>query len=96
MKYFYGIIDHGQDTFDPTWTQEYDNGPHKCHITDYVLDLAEEVFHEHDGWEATWPLTFRLWDEAGEFVADYEVDIENEPRFYVNKVKNYANTVHGV
>lgn len=94
MKLYYGVVDHNQLTFDPLWSNEFDDNSKNSSKKDFVERLAEYHFNNCDGWECEWPLTFRLWNEAGEFVGDYEVYIENEPHFYSSPVKNYSNTVH--
>ena len=45
-------------------------------------DLAEDYHNEHDGWESSWPLEFRIYKD-GECVWSGEVDREMEACFYV-------------
>ncbi|WP_419342750.1 hypothetical protein ACM1PE_06760 [Achromobacter sp. PD1] len=43
---------------------------------------AEDYFHNHDGFEANWPLTFALFDGmTGPEIGRWEVDLEFEPSF---------------
>ena len=43
---------------------------------------AEDYFHNHDGFEANWPLTFALFEGlAGAEIGRWEVALEFEPSF---------------
>lgn len=43
---------------------------------------AEDYFHNHDGFEANWPLTFAIFDGfAGPEIGRWEVALEYEPSF---------------
>lgn len=47
---------------------------------------AEYCHRQRDGWECTWPLTFRVRSEDGT-VQDFEVDREMDPVFSARPVK---------
>jgi hypothetical protein len=47
-----------------------------------VTDCAEDYFHQHDGWEASWPRTFLIYaTEDGPPVARLHVHCESVPQF---------------
>ncbi|MGY6251520.1 hypothetical protein ACXIUS_28985 [Bosea thiooxidans] len=46
-----------------------------------ATDLAEDYHHNHDGWEASWPLELRIYKDAAE-VARFSVEREIQPVFY--------------
>lgn len=40
------------------------------------------IFHaQHDGWEASWPVTFHIAKDSGEFLGEIEVEREMVPHF---------------
>lgn len=45
-----------------------------------VTDLAADFRNNHDGWECTWPLEFRIYEDGTE-VARFDVECELEPSF---------------
>lgn len=47
-----------------------------------ATDLADDYHSNHDGWEASWPIEFRIYKDA-ECVWKGEVEREMEPVFYV-------------
>lgn len=48
-----------------------------------ATDAAERYYHEHDGRESRWPLTFALFaSEDGPELARVTVECEYEPSFY--------------
>lgn len=49
-------------------------------------DLAEDFFHNHDGWESSWPQELRVW-KNGECVGVFDVDCEAAPSFSATKRK---------
>lgn len=44
-------------------------------------DAAEDYHSNHDGWEYKWPLTFRIRDENGRDLGEWEVSMEMVPSF---------------
>lgn len=43
---------------------------------------AEDYFHNHDGFEANWPLTFAIFDGfTGPEIGRWEVELEYKPSF---------------
>ena len=52
-----------------------------------IEECAEQYFNEHDGWEAGWPLEFRLHNwKTNEVIARLKVELEFEPAFTANIV----------
>lgn len=47
-----------------------------------ATDLADDYHSNHDGWEANWPVEFRIYKDS-ECVWKGEIDREMEPAFYV-------------
>ena len=45
-------------------------------------DCATNFYNEHDGREATWPLTFEIVGEDGASLGRYEIHLEFDPSFY--------------
>lgn len=56
-------------------------------LADVAEECAEDFHSNHDGWEATWPLTLRLYaSEDGREVGRFEIDREAQPVFFVRAV----------
>lgn len=55
-----------------------------------ATDLAEDFFHNHDGWESHWPLEFRLYEDDIE-VARFSIDQDAEPVFYAHDIEIEAD-----
>jgi hypothetical protein len=54
---------------------------------DYVAeDAGQDNYDNHDGWEDSWPMKFEIFSE-GKSLGVYWVNMEAEPRFYANEVK---------
>ncbi len=50
-------------------------------------ECAEDYHSNHDGWEASWPLTFALYaSKDGPEVGRFEVEREMEPTFMASPV----------
>ena len=51
-------------------------------------DCAKDLFHNHDGWEASWPLTILVYDAPYEegLMGKFLVDLETVPEFYASEV----------
>ena len=47
---------------------------------------AEHYWENHDGWESSWPLYFRLYEGEGEAYQDFKVEQDVEPTFYAAAV----------
>lgn len=52
-------------------------------------DAADDYHSEHDGWEASWPIVFELFDaeDAATPFARCEVDREYEPAFFATRLQ---------
>lgn len=52
-------------------------------ISDYdAQECAEQYYHEHDGWEDTWPIMLGMKDtEDGPVIQMYKVEMEAVPHF---------------
>lgn len=48
-------------------------------------ECADDFHSNHDGWESTWPMKFKLWDPQGNVVGVFEVDREYTPTFHAWK-----------
>lgn len=53
---------------------------------DAARAYAEHVYRQRDGWEATWPLVFRVRSPDGS-TADFEVHCEQVPEFSASPLK---------
>jgi len=51
-----------------------------------VTDLAEDYHSNHDGWESSWPLQFRIYEGDAE-IARFQVEREHEPTFCAHELK---------
>src|SRR5574341_487979 len=77
-----------------SWDEEEEHGANVVEVPTTVLrdaaDAAEAyadyVHSERDGWEATWPLVFRVRCPDGS-TADFEVDREYVPEFSAAPIK---------
>jgi hypothetical protein len=83
MEYQYIVIEHGQK-------YPFDAAAFEGPLT--TLRLVAEVaadhyWHNRDGWEATWPLTFELFRD-GQSLGRCVVDVEAQPLF--GAVKEYS------
>ena len=77
--YKYAVEEHGESYEDAMEFASLWEG----HLPQYVAEeMAEYEFHNRDGWEAEWPLTFRLWDADGEELGVFEIKLEEEPSFH--------------
>lgn len=45
-----------------------------------ATDLADHFFHNHDGWDHSWPVQFRLYEDDKE-VGRFSVEQEAVPSF---------------
>jgi len=80
MKYEYMVLDYGA---------EYPRDAVKISCGwDNPEDVAEEAAQDYwdncDGWEASWPNTFEIFDE-GKSVGKFVVEMEATPTFYTIK-----------
>jgi hypothetical protein len=46
-----------------------------------------EYYHNHDGWEDKWPLTFLFFRDAlkQDPLGEYKIELEFEPSFWATK-----------
>ena len=77
---------------DRKFAWEYRPPDSKKDMTRYGLDtlctvLAEDLFHNHDGWEASWPMTIYIWFDD-EYMGAYSVDMETVPVFHGTRVND--------
>ena len=84
MKIRYYPIEHDPNVaLDDTYEFESD---HDTEFMDWVVeDCANDYHSNHDGWESSWPITFRIWTESGEVLGDYLVERAYDPVFYAHK-----------
>lgn len=57
------------------------------HLTNLGRCMAEDFFHSHDGWEASWPITFHIFDGKKELIGKVSVSMETEPSFWAVEVQ---------
>ena len=51
-------------------------------------ECAEDYYHNHDGWESSWPqLVYLRESEDGPIVAAFNVDMEAVPQFYAHETE---------
>ena len=89
LKFRCVCLDHNGSTppsFEYGFTYHSNYRSVDVHYDLIVSDMAEYFFHNHDGWEAKWPLTFRIWEELsdeteGKLIGDFEVEMEARPHF---------------
>ena len=54
----------------------------------WAAEYAAEDYHSnHDGWEATWPLTFVVLDDELNELGRFSVDREAVPQFHASKIE---------
>lgn len=58
--------------------------PDACFI---VEDAAEDYHQKHDGWEASWPITFIVQLMDGTDLGTYDVERESVLAFYSTRMK---------
>lgn len=95
MKHFtyrYFIPDHGStadDAFEFTSNSDYE----EADVWGRWLaqEAASDYHHNHDGWEATWPLDFVLLHED-KVIGRFTVERDHEPVFYAEACKEKATT----
>jgi hypothetical protein len=56
-------------------------------MADAAEMYADFAYRQRDGWDAGWPLTFRVRVEDGTF-ADFEVTMEQVPAFTAHPIKD--------
>ena len=84
MKIRYYPIEHDPNVaFHDAYEFESD---HDTEFMDWVVeDCANDYHSEHDGWESSWPITFRIWTESGEVLGDYLVERDYDPVFRAHR-----------
>lgn len=93
MKLHYSILEYGENSFDfdNVFTSpnlgEYSSSTKLWDLETFSEELARHVFNNRDGWDETWPLTFRLWTEDATCIGDFVVEMERVPSFYSVKVE---------
>lgn len=51
-----------------------------------VTDLAKDFHTNHDGWESSWPIQIRIYEDRTE-VARFMVEREHEPTFFAHELE---------
>jgi hypothetical protein len=81
-KYKYFRPDHGGSIeraheFDSDWGPDHG---------DWIAeDAAQDHYHEHDGWESSWPVKFSIVFDDGR-IETYEIELDHEPSFSASLV----------
>lgn len=89
MGYAYTYSVNGSDvdpsdrySFESNWLARMEKeGVDERYLAHVAEDAAKNYHSEHDGWEASWPVTFSIFDEAGAHLGDVEVEREYDPVF---------------
>lgn len=56
---------------------------------DIAVDAAEDYHHNHDGWEAEWPVDIAIYEtEEGPMLARFRVERETVPQFSAYELKD--------
>jgi hypothetical protein len=77
-NYKYVVVDDGEEledatTFGSKWGEEFPN---------YIVeDAAEYEYHNCDGWERDWPMTFKIWGMDDRELGVFEVGMDMSPTF---------------
>lgn len=81
-KYYYAVLEH-----DPDLKER--EGPIETFLDleFSATECAENFFNHRNGWEATWPLTFVLFDVVDVELGRFYVEIEVTPDFRARRVK---------
>ena len=85
-EYRYSIPEECEDSrypFRSTWRG--DDPSYREYI---ARDAAEHHNEYHDGWEASWPLVFRLETMEGAVLGDFSVDKEMVPHYSARAIKS--------
>lgn len=45
-------------------------------------ECADDFHSNHDGWESSWPIEFKLWSDKGVVIGVFEVDRDVQPVFH--------------
>ena len=51
---------------------------------------AEDFFHNHDGWEASWPIEFSIFEAGDKFLGTFSVDCKAVPQFLAHRIAGAA------
>lgn len=77
-NYGYAVLDHGEgDTPDFKFFSAHGETDLKW----IAEGAAEDYFQHHDGWEASWPLTFVIFDDDEKEIGRVLVQHETVPSF---------------
>lgn len=78
----YSIPDYGPDIIDCVEGYFFEDGEF------WAQNAAEDFHSRHNGWESSWPLTFRLVKKDGTVIGDFEVDRDVQPVFLAREIKS--------
>jgi hypothetical protein len=87
-KYRYAIVYYNEEDFEEgdRFCSSFDGSdPETCGPEWVAEEIAEYVFHNRDGWDRQWPMTFRIWTSDGTLIGDFDVMMEAVPSFCARK-----------
>ena len=88
MKIKYTLPDYN-DEEDDFYEFEFDGGFDKEHPDFLAEKVAEDFFHNKDGWECDWPIKLVIMEIEGYNdwqPTAFEIDLESVPEFRAYKV----------
>lgn len=83
-KYLYSV---GHKDFDDTFEIEVKYQNIDYSVEDVAEEAAEDYYHNHDGWDSSWPQIIYVWNEDEEYLGASEVEMEAQPHFYAYSAK---------
>lgn len=86
-KYYYNCADY-EKYLNTNFDNAYSINTKETNLFYVVQECAENHFWYHDGLENPykWPLIFILWDDEGNQLGIFEVNMEAIPEFYATKI----------
>ena len=81
VPYYYIVEDHDERLEDATRFVSSWDSTNKDQCGWIAEDAAQHEFDYCDGWEATWPLTFAIYDEGKQPLGRFLVEQEARPVF---------------
>jgi len=76
QTYFYYVVEDGGGPDDAHRINSGSTAP-----DDVAEEAAKDYHQHHNGWEATWPLTFGLLDSDRKEIGLFSVERESVPQF---------------
>lgn len=88
MEIYYSIDDQGD-----WYGLQLPGSHHEGLSSQTAVECAEDLYHNHDGWEYTWPLAIGMsTKEDGPPEVRFVVDMEPAPQFYAREIQDTPKT----